>query len=98
MLLYQSSQSHLNSPHSKQFINLITSEKQKVGRGLQSCTSDISVIEATIRGQPVVVIDTPGIDDTRKGMKEADILVAIAIRLEAMCVTLCLTLVPANLN
>jgi len=31
-----------------------------------------------------VVVDTPGIDDTRPGMTETDILVAIACRLEAM--------------
>jgi len=62
-------------------------EQQKVGKGLQSCTSEISILEAKVAGQSVVVIDTPGIDDTRPGMKEADILVDIANRLADMCVS-----------
>jgi len=67
-----------------QFINLITSDKQKVGKGIHSCTSEISVLEAKVDGKRVVVIDTPGIDDTRPGMKAADVLADIAGRLEAM--------------
>jgi len=62
------------------------SEKQKVGKGLQSCTSQISALEAMIGGKRVVIIDTPGIDDTRPGMSETDILIGIARRLEVMCV------------
>ena len=68
----------------KQFINLIASEKQNVGEGLQSCTSEISVVEARIDGKPVVVIDTPGIDDTRAGVREADVLLSIANLLDTM--------------
>ena len=71
----------------KQFTNLIASKHQKVGKGLQSCTSDINVIEATVDGKRVVVIDTPGIDDTHAGKKEADVLVDIANRLADMCVS-----------
>ena len=67
-----------------QFINLISSRRQDVSEGLQSCTSQISVLEARIGGKPVVVIDTPGVDDTRPGMKEADFLVGVARRLKAM--------------
>jgi len=59
-------------------------EQQRIGKGLQSCTSEISILEAKVAGQRVVVIDTPGIDDTRAGMKEADILVDIANRLADM--------------
>ena len=62
-------------------------EQQEVGKGLQSCTSEISILEAKVAGQRVVVIDTPGIDDTRTGMKEADILVDIANRLADMYVS-----------
>jgi len=72
---------------SVKLINQIALEKQMVGKGLQSCTSDISILEAKVAGQRVVVIDTPGIDDTRTGMKEADILIDIATRLAAMYVS-----------
>jgi len=68
----------LTSCNSEQFINLITTEKQNIGTGLQSCTSDISVVEAKVGGKCVVIIDTPGIDDTRAGVREADILIKIA--------------------
>ena len=70
--------------HGTQFINLIASERQKIGEGLQSCTTAVSVIEASIAGQPIVIIDTPGIDDTRDGAKEADVLKSIADRLNYM--------------
>lgn len=68
----------------KQFINLITTEKQKIGKGLQSCTSEISVVEANIGEKRIVIIDTPGIDDTRAGVKETDVFTGIADLLEAM--------------
>ena len=55
-----------------------------VGKGLQSCTSEISVLEATIGEQRVVIIDTPSIDDTRANMKEADVLISIAKYLGTM--------------
>jgi len=67
-----------------QFINLIVSERQTVGEGLQSCTIDISVLEAKIDGKSVVIIDTPGIDDTREGVREADVLKSIANHLNFM--------------
>ena len=70
--------------NSRQFINLIALEKQNVGESLQSCTSEISVVEARIGGKRVVVIDTPGIDDTRAGVKEADVLLSIANLLDTM--------------
>ena len=56
---------------------------------MQSCTSKVRVIEATIGGKRVVVIDTPGIDDSRAGVKEADILAGIAHLLENMYVRIC---------
>lgn len=71
----------LTSKYATQFINLIASEKQMVGNGLHSCTREISVVETIIGGKPVVIIDTPGIDDTRKGVKEADVLKTIADQL-----------------
>jgi len=70
--------------HSEQFINLIASQKQEVGKGLQSCTSEVSSLDASIRGQRVVIIDTPGIDSTRAGVKEIDVLTSIAKHLGIM--------------
>ena len=74
----------MNSLRFKQFINLISSEKQRVSRGLQSCTTEISIIKAMIGGKTVVVIDTPGIDPTRADVKEAEVLSSIACQLAAM--------------
>jgi len=42
------------------------------------------VLEAKIEGKSVVIIDTPGIDDTRPGIREADVLISIANRLKEM--------------
>jgi len=92
--------SQLTSRYSQQFINLIASEQQKVGRGLQSCTRDVRVIDAKIGGQRVVVIDTPGIDDTRVGVKETDVLTRIANHLGEMsvCSRLCYRCETGSLN
>ena len=61
-----------------QFINFITSEQQNVGEGIQSCTRDVSVVSAKVGGKPIVVIDTPGIDDTHTDVNEADVFSKIA--------------------
>ena len=74
----------LSSWNSEQFVNLITSEQQNVTDGLQSCTRDVSVVQARVRGNPIVVIDTPGIDDTHAGVKESDVLEKIAKCFENM--------------
>jgi len=52
--------------------------------GLHSCTRDVNVVAAKVGGKPIVVIDTPGIDDTRTGVKEADTFTKIAIFFENM--------------
>ena len=70
--------------HSKQFINLIASEQQQVADGLHSCTRDVSVVEAKVGGQRIVVIDTPGIDSTHPGVREVDVLVKMANFFENM--------------
>ena len=48
------------------------------------CTSEVSVVEATIGGQRIVIIDTPGINSTRAGVKEFDVLTSIAKYLAIM--------------
>ena len=62
----------------KQFINLITSDQQTVDESLQSCTSEVSFIEATVGGESVVVIDTPGFTNTHSGVSDIDVLTEIA--------------------
>jgi len=76
--------SRLSLRHSKQFINLITAEQQEVGMGLDSCTRDVNVVAATVGGKSIVVIDTPGIDNTRTDVKETDIFAKIATFLRTM--------------
>ena len=49
----------------------------RVGRQLNSCTTEVQVAdEFTIDGRQVVLIDTPGFDDTTKS--DTDILTLIA--------------------
>ena len=52
--------------------------------GLTSCTREISVIEAQVDGRSVVIIDTPGIDDTRAGVNEANIVKGVIDKLALM--------------
>ena len=67
-----------------QFINLIASEKQRVEKGLKSSTSQISVIEARVGGECVVIIDTPGFDNTDPDVKDEDLLASITEYLGSM--------------
>lgn len=62
------------------FINLVCGSRLEVGTGLQSCTSRVQTAYSKIDGQKVVLIDTPGFDDT--GRSQADILRDIADYLE----------------
>jgi predicted GTPase len=49
-----------------QFINVATGSELAVGKGLDSCTTDIQTISATHpkNGHHIVFIDSPGFDDT----------------------------------
>ena len=62
--------------YNTQFINHVCGTHLRVGTGLRSCTTDIEVASCTINDQKVVLIDTPGFDDTSKS--QADILEDIA--------------------
>jgi len=78
---YNGRNSRLTSIYLKQFINLIRTGKKKQQKDdidLQPCTSEISVVEVEVDGVRVVIVDTPGIDDTRVSVKEADVLAIIA--------------------
>lgn len=54
-----------------QFINLASGSSLDVGRGLQSCTNAVQVVKAfNLDGRRVVLIDTPGFNDTTKSDTE----------------------------
>ncbi|EMD33885.1 hypothetical protein CERSUDRAFT_86656 [Gelatoporia subvermispora B] len=64
-----------------QFINLISGSNLTVGNGLMSCTGDVEYSRPfDFCGRQVVMIDTPGFDDTTKS--DTDILKMIAHHLE----------------
>ena len=53
-----------NSPRC-QFINLASGSNLVVGSDLDSCTAEIAFAgEFTLDGRPVILVDTPGFDDT----------------------------------
>ena len=65
-----------------QFINLASGSTLEVGRGLKSCTNTVQMAEAVnIDGRRVVLIDTPGFNDTTKS--DTEILRTIIAFLEA---------------
>jgi len=59
-------------------------EKQRVEKGLKSCTSQICAIEARVGGECVVVIDTPGFNNTDPDVKDEDVLASITGYLGSM--------------
>ena len=66
-----------NSPNYLQFINCASGSSLRVGTGLESCTDEVNPVDAfALDGRPVVLIDTPGFDDTSKS--DTDILNSIA--------------------
>ncbi|OBZ66326.1 hypothetical protein A0H81_13775 [Grifola frondosa] len=59
------------------FINLVSGSNLRVGNGLESCTDEIGIATpCKISGKDVLLVDTPGFDDTQK--TQADILKEIA--------------------
>ena len=66
-----------NSPNFLQFINRASGSSLRVGTGLEPCMDEVNPVDAfTLDGRPVVLIDTPGYDDTSKS--DTDILNLIA--------------------
>ena len=60
-----------------QFINLISGSNLGVGKGLRSCTGAVQVAGSfNLDGRRVVLIDTPGFDDTVRS--DTDVLKMIA--------------------
>ena len=59
------------------FVNLVSGSDFRVGRGLKSCTNVVQVSKPfELDDKPIVLIDTPGFDDTHKS--DIDILRIIA--------------------
>lgn len=60
-----------------QFVNLASHSKLQVGMNLESCTPEVQLGDGfVLDGRRVVLIDTPGFDDTTKS--DTDILRSIA--------------------
>lgn len=58
-------------------------ENIKVGHSVQSETSDITLARYVEHdGRCVTFVDTPGFDDSREGVTDADILRTISVFLE----------------
>ena len=54
-----------------QFVNLASGSSLEVGKGLQSCTNAVQMVEAfDLDGRRVVLIDTPGFNDTTQSDTE----------------------------
>lgn len=65
------------SPPSFQFINLASRSNLRIGMNLESCTAEVQLAdEFTLDGRRVILIDTPGFDDTSKS--DTDVLKMIA--------------------
>jgi predicted GTPase len=61
----------------RQFINLASGSNLPVGRGLESCTSEVQTSRPfLLNGRIITLIDTPGFDDTSRS--DTDILSSIA--------------------
>ena len=64
-------------PRFTQFINLVSGSNLDIGKGLRSCTNAVQLAGAfNLDGRRVVLIDTPGFDDTTRS--DTDVLKMIA--------------------
>ncbi|KAH7913200.1 P-loop containing nucleoside triphosphate hydrolase protein [Hygrophoropsis aurantiaca] len=62
------------------FINLVSGSDLRVGMGLESCTNEVQLSRPfELNGRSVILIDTPGFDDTTKS--DTDVLKVIAAHL-----------------
>jgi hypothetical protein len=64
-----------------QFINVGSGSNLRIGTNLESCTAEVQLSNNfTLDGRRVLLVDTPGFDDTHRS--DTDILKLIAIFLE----------------
>lgn len=60
---------------------MVSGSDLRIGKSMESCTSDVEIAkEFTLDGRKVVLIDTPGFDDTNKS--DTEVLRLIAAFLE----------------
>lgn len=59
-----------------QFVNLASGSDLPVGHGLQSCTEELQHAQFDYNGRQVVLVDTPGFDDTKRSDTEVLKLIA----------------------
>lgn len=65
------------------FINVASGSDLRVGMGLESCTNEVQTSQSfMLDGKRVVLVDTPGFDDTTKS--DTDVLKMIAAYLQTM--------------
>jgi GTPase Era involved in 16S rRNA processing len=65
------------------FINVASGSNLRVGMGLESCTNEVQASQSfMLDGKHVVLVDTPGFDDTTKS--DTDVLKMIAAYLQTM--------------
>lgn len=65
------------------FINIASGSNLRVGMGLESCTNEVQMSQSfMLDGKRVVLIDTPGFDDTTKS--DTDVLKMIAAYMQTM--------------
>jgi GTPase Era involved in 16S rRNA processing len=65
------------------FINIASGSDLRVGMGLESCTNEVQTSQSfMLDGKRVVLIDTPGFDDTTKS--DTDVLKMIAAYMQTM--------------
>jgi GTPase Era involved in 16S rRNA processing len=64
------------------FIKEVTGQDVPVGSGISSTTTQVKTYEATVDGQKVLLVDTPGFDDSEK--TEGEILRNITSKLASL--------------
>ena len=68
---YVAERAYQGPPRFAQFINLASGSSLEVGKGLQSCTNAVQAAETfDLDGRRVVLIDTPGFNDTTQSDTE----------------------------
>jgi len=60
----------------EKFINVATGVDAGVGHDLESCTSEIGIVKMTYPDFNIVLVDTPGLDNTK--ITDSDILKIIS--------------------
>ena len=81
--------------------NLLGKEVAPVGHTMESETLKVTPHEVTVEGVPIVVYDTPGLDDTREGEdeeKHLDIMKGLLARKKIHLVIYCLKMTETRMR